>query len=217
MTLPELHRQENFNTDKANLDHSFRGRTYLDVYEQLFARLRDAEFTLVEFGVLFGGSLRMWMSYFPKATVVGVDINPDAGPCAPEGSIFVNASQTDERAIKERLGSLPPLGIVIDDGSHYVPHMIETFRFLWPMVMDDGVYVMEDTRIAYHAVDPQWPGMKCNGDDISKPNQRGDIDSLALSMIRTMDNLEGDLMSVEFHPMMIAFRKAQSIDKPLST
>jgi hypothetical protein len=206
----------NFNTDKANADHSFRGRSYLDVYEQLFARLRDAEFTLVEFGVLFGGSLRMWMSYFPRATVVGVDINPDAGQYAPEGSIFINASQTDERMIKERIASLPPLGIVIDDGSHYVPHMIETFRFLWPMVMSDGVYVMEDTRITYHGVDGGWPGMNLNT-DISQVNQRADIDNLILLMIRTMDNLEGDMMSLEFHPMMIAFRKAASIDKPLST
>lgn len=175
--------------------------------------MRDLEFTLVEIGVLIGGSLRMWMEYFPKANVVGIDINLEAARHVPDGAKFILASQTDEVAIKNALSPLPPLGIVIDDGSHYVPHMLESFRFLWPMVMADGVYVMEDTAISYDSVDRSWPGMALNKEKFER-NRREDLDSLLLKLIRTMDDLNGDVRAVEFHPMMIALRKAQSWVKP---
>ncbi len=212
MTLPELYKAHHFNTDKDNPCHSFRGKSYLDVYEGLFSEMRNQEFTLIEFGVLFGGSLRMWIEYFPNAKVIGVDVNPEAMHYVPDGAKFVLASQTDQGAIKRALSSLPPLGVVIDDGSHYVPHMIESFRFLWPMVMDGGIYVMEDTAISYDAVDPQWPGMAYNKEEFD-PNRRGDLDALLLKLIRTMDELSGDVRAVEFHPMMIAIRKSQLLDE----
>lgn len=212
MTLPELFKAHNFNTDKDNPCHSFRGKTYLDVYEGLFSQMRNQEFTLIEFGVLHGGSLRMWLEYFPKAKVVGVDVNPEAMQYVPDGARFVLASQTNEAAIKLALSSLPPLGVVIDDGSHYVPHMIESFRFLWPMVMDGGIYVMEDAAISYDAVDPDWPGMDHNQETF-EPNRRGDLDALLLKLIRTMDELDGDVRAVEFHPMMVAIRKSQLLDE----
>lgn len=214
MTLPELYRIHKFNTDKDNPCHAFRGMTYLDVYENLFCKMRDQEFTLIELGVLYGGSLRMWMEYFPNAKVVGVDVNPEAMDHVPEGASFVLASQTDEQAIKAALSSFPPLGIVIDDGSHYVPHMIESFRFLWPMVADGGVYVMEDTAVSYCGVDPTWPGMACNRETFG-PNRREDLDALLLRLIRTMDELKGDVRAVEFHPMMISLRKSRSWVSPV--
>ncbi len=207
MTLPELHRLRSFNTDKGNPSHGFRGKTYLDVYETLFRTMREESFTLLEIGVLFGGSLAMWREYFPNATILGVDINPDASSCVPANALFVNASQTDEATIVRNLKQLPPLGIVIDDGSHYVPHMLESFRFLWPMVRDGGFYVMEDMRISYCGVDMEWPGMKLNQSQIGS-NNRSDLDVLLLTMIRDMDNLQGTLRSIEFHPMMIAFKKS---------
>jgi hypothetical protein len=213
MTLSELYRRFQFDTDKANPIHTFLGRTYLDVYEHLLGDLRDREFTLIELGVLRGGSLRMWMEYFPRARVVGVDVDPAAQAHVPPGATFVLASQTDERAIAEVLASLPPLGVVIDDASHYVPHLLESFRFLWPRVMDGGVYVMEDTAISYDAVDPSWPGMAFNRETFQR-NRRGDLDALLLALIRRMDQLEGDVRAVEFHPMMIALRKARLWVKP---
>jgi hypothetical protein len=207
MTLPELYQENRFNTDKGDSYHAFRGRTYLDVYEGLFRDKREQTFTLIELGVLFGGSLRMWMTYFPKAKVVGVDINPEAGPHVPEGATFINTSQTNEISIKAGLEKLPPLGIVIDDGSHYLPHMIKSFRFLWPLLVEGGLYVMEDMRISYGGVDLNWAGMKCNQEPLGM-NQREDLDKILLGMIRDMDNLGGSLRSVEFHPMMIALKKS---------
>jgi hypothetical protein len=206
-SLPELQRLHQFDTDKDDVNHRFRGRSYLDVYEELLGRLREQELTLLELGVLRGGSLRLWRDYFPRAQVVGVDIDGRAGQNVPAGVRFVHARQTDEAAIVGALASLPPLGVVIDDGSHYVPHMLASFRFLWPLVMDGGVYVMEDTAITYHQVDPNWPGMPLNQQDFA-PNRREDLDALLSGLIREMDARQGTLRALEFHPMMIALRKS---------
>src|SRR6266576_2946332 len=59
-------------TDKSSL-----GGDYLRHYEERFGKLRDAELNLIEIGVLDGASLRMWVKFFSKAQIVGVDINPD--------------------------------------------------------------------------------------------------------------------------------------------
>lgn len=212
-TLPQLQAQRQFDTDKSNPIHTFLGRSYLDVYEGLLADLRDRELTLVELGVLRGGSLRLWMEYFPRARVVGVDIDPGARAHVPEGATFILGSQTNERAITAVLDDLPPLGVVIDDGSHYVPHMLTSFRFLWPRVMDGGVYVMEDLCISYDSVDPGWPGMAFHRESF-QPNRREELNALLFELIRKMDQLEGDVRSVEFHPMMVAIRKARRWMKP---
>jgi demethylmacrocin O-methyltransferase len=45
--------------------------------------------------------------------------------------------------------------VVIDDGSHRPEHIRETFRLLFPLLDDDGVYAIEDTQTSYW---PFWGG-----------------------------------------------------------
>jgi cephalosporin hydroxylase len=51
-------------------------------------------------------------------------------------------------AIKEKYQSFD---IVIDDGSHYSPHMLASFVMLYESVSTNGVYFVEDTNTNY------WP------------------------------------------------------------
>jgi hypothetical protein len=44
---------------------------------------------------------------------------------------------------------------VIDDGSHRPPHVIRSFGILFPMLVDGGLYVIEDIQTSYW---PQWRG-----------------------------------------------------------
>ncbi|HEY5299315.1 MAG TPA: hypothetical protein VIJ55_01445, partial [Acetobacteraceae bacterium] len=41
--------------------------------------------------------------------------------------------------------------IVIDDGTHVMAHILASFRFLYPRMANDGVYVAEDLHTCY------WP------------------------------------------------------------
>ncbi len=130
-------------TDKSSLDHA-----YLDYYERLFAPFRDQSITVFEIGVFDGGSLHVWEDYFPRATIVGVDIRPECARFAGGRRIVEIASQADETAMR-RLGELYRPSIIIDDGSHMADHIMSSFEFLFPLLAPGGVYIVED--LAMHS------------------------------------------------------------------
>ncbi|MGA8233729.1 MAG: hypothetical protein WB795_19800 [Candidatus Acidiferrales bacterium] len=45
--------------------------------------------------------------------------------------------------------------IVIDDGSHLNEHVIKSFQVLFPLLRQNGIYVVADTETAYW---PTWAG-----------------------------------------------------------
>lgn len=125
---------------------------YLDIYHRHFAALRDRPITVLEFGVFHGGSLQMWKHYFgPQARIVGVDINPDCASLAEDRIEIHIGDQADRaflRSLRDRLG---PIDIVIDDGAHMFTHQLATFQEIFPAVVDDGVYLVEDLHTGF------WP------------------------------------------------------------
>ena len=48
---------------------------FLSIYDYFFSPLIEQEVRMLELGVHRGGSLLMWRDYFPRGTIVGVDIN----------------------------------------------------------------------------------------------------------------------------------------------
>jgi demethylmacrocin O-methyltransferase len=153
MSLTEL--AEEFGSDKWGV-HRYTPR-----YERHFAHLRDREMLVLELGIggyarehQGGASLRMWKWFFPRAQVVGLDIE-DKSFVDEERITSFQGSQTDRgllRRIAKRFGAPT---IVIDDGSHRPPHVRKSFRILFPMLADGGLYVIEDIQTSYW---PQWKG-----------------------------------------------------------
>ena len=47
------------------------------------------------------------------------------------------------------VGAIGRLDIIIDDGSHMNSHIIDTFKYLFPRLHDDGIYVAEDLQTSY--------------------------------------------------------------------
>ncbi len=50
------------------------------------------------------------------------------------------------------------LDLVLDDGSHRGHHIITSFRTLFPLLSDGGLYVIEDMHDDYS----EWPGTRKN-------------------------------------------------------
>lgn len=63
-------------------------------------------------------------------------------------SIWIG-SQEDPEFWDELVESVPPIDIVIDDGSHVGRMQLETFQSLWPRLAPGGVYIVEDMVLAY--------------------------------------------------------------------
>lgn len=137
MTLDEIFIE--CQTDKSSQTHC-----YAQHYEKYFESWRDKQFVMLEIGVSAGGSIKAWRKYFPKAKIYGLDNNPD---CAGEG-IFIG-SQIDKEFLDKIIHTIGPVDIIIDDGSHFGPYTIETFKHLFEKVNNGGFYVVEDTHCFY--------------------------------------------------------------------
>lgn len=125
---------------------------YFDIYDRHFARFRDREILMMEIGVYHGGSLGMWKSYFgPRARFVGVDINPRARKFADDRVDIVIGDQSDRKFLRELREHYPRIDILLDDGGHGMDQQRTTFEELFGAVVDDGVYMVEDTHTSY------WP------------------------------------------------------------
>lgn len=142
---------EHYGTDKVH-DH-----WYTPHYHRRFKDLRDEPITLLEIGIggyadpLAGGeSLRMWRDYFPKATIVGLDVNPKDQSVAPDCILEVG-DQSDNRVLHHLGQTYGPFDIIIDDGSHKVDDVLQSWVTLWEYLAEGGWYVIEDLQTAY------WP------------------------------------------------------------
>lgn len=125
-------------TDKCSLEHD-----YLTKYQRLFAPFRDMPITVLEIGVYDGGSLHLWEDYFPRATIVGIDINPGCKKYEGGRRIVEIASQSDETVMR-MIGSRYLPTIIIDDGSHRADHIRVSFEALFPSLRSGGIYIVED-------------------------------------------------------------------------
>lgn len=130
---------------------------YSQHYETHFSAIRNKKLNILEIGIggyedpeRGGGSLRMWRTFFPKSRIFGIDIH-DKSP-HNEGRIQTfKGSQVDNNFLEKVLEKIGKVDIIIDDGSHRNDHVIHTFKYLFPKLGDNGIYVIEDTQTSY------WP------------------------------------------------------------
>lgn len=127
-----------YGTDKA----TYHGFT--DFYEEKFNELDFHPRTILEIGIKEGSSLRMWHSFFPKAIVIGVDINPAFDI---PGVITMQGDATDS-VFFDRIRHIP-FDLIIDDGSHMTADQQKTFVLFSQLLTDDGIYILEDLHSSY--------------------------------------------------------------------
>ena len=103
---------------------------------------------LLEIGVAEGASLRIWETYFQRASIVGIDINEGARKHATQRCKVEIGSQGDPAFLRAIAAKYAP-DVIIDDGSHRADHILLTFEHLWPTLRPGGVYIVEDVQ--FHA------------------------------------------------------------------
>ena len=138
------------------LDH--RGRLsdkwslYIEEYARLFEGWRAQKIRMLEIGIQNGGSLDIWLEYFPHATkIVGSDIDIACAKLVYLDSrvhIIIGDANVDDVA-KEILAECDSFDIVIDDGSHRSSDIVRSFARYFESVVDGGLYVAEDLHCSY--------------------------------------------------------------------
>lgn len=123
--------------------------SYIGFYEKFFEGKRQ-DVSLLEIGMMTGGSMHLWQQYFEKYSLVGIDISKSWNQQRP----FQAALETDDRielifGVNSRIDPPPELAdrsfdFIIDDGDHSVLAQIDTFVNYWPLVKPGGTYFIED-------------------------------------------------------------------------
>lgn len=111
---------------------------YLDVYELLLGnRTIDS---LLEVGIQFGNSLRMWQKWMPSTLLLGVD-SVDNG-VKNFDLIFGNAYSHELMA--NSLALVGTFDLIIDDGSHLPADQAFFVLHYHKMLSADGLLIVED-------------------------------------------------------------------------
>ena len=146
-----------YDTDKNSSFHN-----YTRQYDSLLNNFRDKKIKYLEIGVFNGGSLKAMREVFNEAEcIVGLDIDNRCKSYEDaNNNIFVEigdaTSKTFIEFIKMKYGTFD---IILDDGSHINKDVINTFELLFPLLNDNGLYIVEDT-ICYKSeghLDKKYP------------------------------------------------------------
>ena len=138
---------DNTLTDK-NTAHS-----YLPLYDELFANKRYCAKNVLEVGVEYGGSIKLWMDYFSNAQIYGVDVVKrgtfnqwDTFLSNPRVTIYDGANAYDTQFFNENIKH-KTFDVLIDDGPHTIESM-KTFITLYSSVLaTDGILFVEDIPV----------------------------------------------------------------------
>ena len=152
-------------TDKAYF-HNFT-----PIYERFLFDKRATLQTMIEVGILAGGSMKMWDTYFTGAKLLlGLDITMENVNPATQYSGRVhleicdptNTTQLEPMMNKYSIthGSVD---LIIDDASHIVSHQIVNLFNLWKYVKSGGMYIIEDVHTSVPSLIGRHEHLATNG------------------------------------------------------
>jgi len=137
---------EKVSLSKLHLSH------YLENYKHYLDDYKDKPFVLFEIGIADGDSLLYWRDEFPKATIVGLDLNKVTVD-DPSGRIKIyQGKQQDEALLAKIAAECAPDGfdVIIDDGSHIGHYTRLSFWYLFKNALKkNGLYFIEDWGTGY--------------------------------------------------------------------
>ena len=191
--------------------HKFKH--YFPAYEAHFARYINRPLTFLEIGCGKGGSLQMWKRYFgPHAQIIGLDVKPECLEYQEDQIAIRIGGQADHRFLAQVLEEFGTPDIVLDDGSHKMTDILESFRFLYHRTAANGVYMVEDVHTSY------WDEF---GGGLRKPGSFIEIAKLLI------DELNADLsrnalpptqftrttQSIHFYDSIVTFERGRTLAK----
>jgi hypothetical protein len=122
---------------------------YTPIYEGLLGARREEVQKVIELGVKFGASLRMWADYFPSARVWGVDVEDRTGgqfDGSPQVHLLIGEATSAAVARRLTEETSGEVDLIVDDASHEPEQVRAAYRRLFPLLRRGGVYVVEDVQ-----------------------------------------------------------------------
>jgi len=227
-TFKEILEASNPQSDKLWRHH------YERYYERWLASYRDIDnLRMVEIGAKEGASLGVWAKYFTNPSLIlglaygaSMDdlekVKSDAlkAGVLNAGSLLIMEGDQGSTEVLKKICEKGPYHIIVDDGSHYPPHMVLGFAELFrDCLVPGGLYVIEDLETNYWKKGKKIYGYPVSG-GIGKTVSAKDsavekfkqlIDVLPRYQLNVEDFtiLPGDelICSIEFGMNIMAFHK----------
>ena len=150
MSLVYLTRIEyNKYTDK-NTTHS-----YLPLYEEILSPIKDTAKNVLEVGIWYGGSLKLWYDYFTNSKIYGIDLidyKKDKIKIKFEDiknsnrvEIMDSTNAYDKQMFKKNfLDKNIKFDFMIDDGPHDLKSMKSFIKLYSQIMTENGILIIED-------------------------------------------------------------------------
>ena len=137
---------DNSRTDK-NTVHS-----YLPLYQKLLINKKETAKNVLEIGILYGGSIKLWSDFFTNANVYGLDIininNVWEGIKNKEKIILHTSTDAynNDFFINNFLNKDTKFDFMLDDGPHTLESMKQFIKLYSQIMTDDGILIIEDVQ-----------------------------------------------------------------------
>ena len=170
---------------------------FLPHYENRLESIRNNVTKVLEIGVETGRSHRMWLEYFPNATIYGYDIFEygyeefkilQKGNANLDRSVLYKGDQSNIEHLNEFLKLYGgDFDMIIDDGGHTMKQHQVSLKILFDAVKSDGYYVIEDL----HTCSNQWPTLY--GYDVIS-----DGDTLTTDLLNSITNNDDSVLETNY-------------------
>ena len=138
---------DNSRTDK-DTTHS-----YLDLYDKLLLKRKETAFNILEIGIYYGGSIKLWADYFVNSVIYALDIMPIEyvwDEIKNKSNIILHTSTDayDEEYFNYTLLQKSNLkfDMILDDGPHTLESMKTFIKLYSQLLTDDGILIIEDVQ-----------------------------------------------------------------------
>ena len=121
--------------------------------------------------------------------------------------------QSDYSFLQTVVSKYKNFDIIVDDGSHQSKHIISSFKFLFPYLSKNGIYVIEDLQTSYI---PRYGGSRFNLN--KKKSSMNFLKSLTDSInyenndkpFFKKTSFDGNIKSIYFHQNIVFVNKGES-------
>lgn len=183
---------------------------YIPLYDRYMSLYRKPNVRFLEIGVERGGSQQMWRKYFgSKATIMGIDINPECAQFDGLSGMVRIGSQNDPDFLRSVIDEMGGVDVVLDDGSHVMEHVETSFQTVFPLLSEPGLYMIEDLHTAYLR--------RYGGGIDAKANFFRTVDRLVDDMhrwyhggVQKAPGIQGKATGIHIHDSFVAIEKSPS-------
>jgi cephalosporin hydroxylase len=137
---------DNSRTDK-NTVHS-----YLPLYQQLLEKKKNSARNILEIGIFWGGSIKMWADFFTHAQIHALDVLHtnfvwDELKKNDRITLYTSTDAYNEDFFRTNfLDQNIKCDVLLDDGPHTLESMQQFIRLYSQIMTEDGILIIDDVQ-----------------------------------------------------------------------